>query len=72
MTSSGSHSNAGEFARGSTVFERRVIDRCVRRDRLASVFAAHDLERRFLLEAGERRLKGREHGRKAKRGKLAD
>lgn len=33
---------------------------------------AHDLERRFLLEAGERRLKGREHGRKAKRGKLAD
>ena len=33
---------------------------------------AHDLERRFLHEAGERRLKGREHGRKAKRGKLAD
>ncbi len=45
MTSSGSHPNAGEFARGSTVFARRVIDRCVRRDRLASVFAAHDSER---------------------------
>lgn len=32
----------------------------------------HDLERRFLLEAGERRLKGRAHGKKAKQGKLAD
>jgi hypothetical protein len=31
----------------------------------------HDLERRFLLEAGARMLKGREQGRKAKRTKGA-
>lgn len=32
----------------------------------------HDLERRFLLEAGARRLKGREAGRKGKGAKSAD
>lgn len=33
---------------------------------------AHDLERRFLLEAGERRMRGREAGRKGKLAKRAD
>jgi hypothetical protein len=32
----------GDFARGATVLGRYVIDRCLRRERLASVYAARD------------------------------
>lgn len=46
-----------------------LIERAPGRWTLADV---HDLERRFLLEAGDRRLKGREAGRKGKRAKRAD
>ncbi len=42
MTVAESNSNPGEFARGATVLGRYVVDRCLRRDALASVFAARD------------------------------
>jgi serine/threonine protein kinase len=36
------NSNPGDFARGATVLGRYVIDRCLRRERLGSVYAARD------------------------------
>jgi len=36
------NSTPGDFARGATVLGRYVIDRCLRRERLASVYAARD------------------------------
>ena len=39
---SATSSHHGEFARGVALFDRYVIDRCVRRDRLASVYVARD------------------------------
>lgn len=47
MTQSSNHPPTGEYARGATLLGRYVIDRCVRRDRLASVFAAHDAQKSF-------------------------
>jgi serine/threonine protein kinase len=42
MRPTGNSSLPGEYARGAIVFGRRVIERCARRNRLTSVFAAYN------------------------------